>query len=83
MRRAITAGCDGKTTLALAPSQRHGVAVRSSQALQPSLISDAARKSRTIERKLKGVQLLPSAGAETLLAEAVEADDGVDIRPPV
>jgi DNA recombination protein RmuC len=48
-----------------------------------NVMDDAARKSRTIERKLKGVQLLPSAGAETLLAEAVEADDGVDIRPPV
>jgi DNA recombination protein RmuC len=48
-----------------------------------NVMDDAARKSRTIERKLKGVQLLPSAGAESLLAEAVEADDGVDIRPPV
>ena len=48
-----------------------------------NVMDDAARKSRTIERKLKGVQLLPSAGAETLLAEATEADDGVDIRPPV
>ena len=48
-----------------------------------NVMDDAARKSRTIERKLKGVQLLPSAGAETLLAEAAEADDGVDIRPPV
>ena len=48
-----------------------------------NVMDDAARKSRTIERKLKGVQLLPSAGAETLLAEAVEAEDGVDIRPPV
>ncbi len=48
-----------------------------------NVMDDAARKSRTIERKLKGVQLLPSAGAENLLAEAAEADDGVDIRPPV
>jgi DNA recombination protein RmuC len=48
-----------------------------------NVMDDAARKSRTIERKLKGVQMLPSAGAETLLAEAAEADDGVDIRPPV
>ena len=48
-----------------------------------NVMDDAARKSRTIERKLKGVQLLPSAGAETLLAEAAEVDDGVDIRPPV
>ena len=48
-----------------------------------NVMDDAARKSRTIERKLKGVQLLPSAGAETLLAQAAEADDGVDIRPPV
>ena len=48
-----------------------------------NVMDDAARKSRTIERKLKGVQLLPSAGAETLLAQAAEADDGVEIRPPV
>lgn len=46
-----------------------------------NVMDDAARKSRTIERKLKGVQLLPSEGATGVLAEAAEADDGVDIRP--
>ena len=46
-------------------------------------MDDAARKSRAIERKLKGVQSLPDASADKLLEAAVEEDDGVDIRPPV
>ncbi len=51
-----------------------------------NVMDDAARKSRTIERKLKGVQMLPVAGAENVLEqadEATEPEDGVDIRPPV
>ena len=48
-----------------------------------NVMDDAARKSRTIERKLKGVQSLPEESAEKLLAEAAEKDDGVDIRPLV
>lgn len=48
-----------------------------------NVMDDAARKSRTIERKLKGVQSLPDASADKLLEAAVEEDDGVDIRPPV
>jgi DNA recombination protein RmuC len=48
-----------------------------------NVMDDAARKSRTIERKLKGVQSLPEENAAKLLAEAAETDDGVDIRPPV
>ena len=46
-------------------------------------MDDAARKSRTIERKLKGVQSLPEESAAKLLADAAENDDGVDIRPLV
>ena len=46
-------------------------------------IDAAATKSRAIERKLKGVQALPAASAETLLEAAGEAEDGVDICPPV
>jgi DNA recombination protein RmuC len=48
-----------------------------------NVMDDAARKSRAIERKLKGVQSLPDASADKLLEAAVEEDDGVDIRPPV
>ncbi len=48
-----------------------------------NVMDDAARKSRTIERKLRAVQSLPDASAEKLLAEAVEADEGVDICPPL
>ena len=48
-----------------------------------NVMDDAARKSRTIERKLKGVQSLPNESAEALLAEAAEPGDGVDICPPV
>lgn len=48
-----------------------------------NVMDDAARKSRTIERKLRGVQSLPDANADKLLEAAVEEDDGVDIRPPV
>ena len=48
-----------------------------------NVLDDAARKSRTIERKLKGVQSLPEENAANLLAEAAEKDDGVDIRPLV
>ncbi len=48
-----------------------------------NVMDDAARKSRTIERKLKGVQTLPEGSAEKLLSEAAESEDGVDIRPPV
>ena len=48
-----------------------------------NVMDDAARKSRVIERKLKGVQSLPDASADKLLEAAVEEDDGVDIRPPV
>lgn len=48
-----------------------------------NVMDDAARKSRTIERKLKGVQSLPEENAVRLLAEAVENEDGVDICPPV
>jgi len=48
-----------------------------------NVMDDAARKSRTIERKLKGVQSLPNESAEVLLAEAAEPGDGVDICPPV
>lgn len=50
------------------------------------VMDDAARKSRTIERKLRGVQLMPTEGAQTLLEQAtepVEAEDGVDIRSSV
>jgi DNA recombination protein RmuC len=46
-------------------------------------IDAAATKSRAIERKLKGVQALPAAAADTLLEAAGEAEDGVDICPPV
>ena len=46
-------------------------------------IDAAATKTRTIERKLRGVQVLPSESAEMLLEEAVEPGDGVDIRPVV
>ena len=46
-------------------------------------IDAAATKTRTIERKLRGVQVLPSDSAEMLLEEAVEPGDGVDIRPVV
>ena len=48
-----------------------------------NVMDDAARKSRTIERKLKGVQSLPNESAEAVLAEAAEPGDGVDICPPV
>ena len=48
-----------------------------------NVMDDAARKSRVIERKLKGVQSLPEENAAKLLAEAAEKDDGVDIRPLV
>ncbi len=48
-----------------------------------NVMDDAARKSRTIERKLKGIQSLPEASADKLLDAAVEVDDGVDICPPV
>lgn len=46
-------------------------------------IDAAATKSRAIERKLKGVQALPVATADTLLEAAGESEDGVDICPPV
>ena len=48
-----------------------------------NVMDDAARKSRTIERKLKGVQFLPEESAEKLLADAAEKEDGVDSRPLV
>ena len=45
---------------------------------------DAATvKTRTIERKLRGVQAMPVENAEKLLEEAAEPGDGVDIRPMV
>ena len=55
------------------------------------VMDDAARKSRTIERKLRGVQLMPAEGAQALLeqttepmeAEGMAAEDGVDIRSSV
>ncbi len=39
-------------------------------------IEDAARKSRTIERKLKDVQELPSSEAVTLIGDIEEAENG-------
>lgn len=55
-----------------------------------NVMDDAARKSRTIERKLKGVQMLTVEGAETLLedsgegaVEESEPESGMDICPPV
>jgi len=41
-----------------------------------NVMDDAARKSRTIERKLKGVQSLPNESAVALLAEAAEPVTG-------
>jgi len=46
-------------------------------------IDAATTKTRTIERKLRGVQVLSSEKAEMLLEEAAEPGDGVDIRPMV
>lgn len=48
-----------------------------------NVMDDAARKSRSIERKLKGVQSLPDESAEKLLSEAAETEDSVDICPPL
>ena len=46
-------------------------------------IDAASTKTRAIERKLRGVQALPSESADLLLEEAAEPGDGVDIRPVV
>lgn len=42
-------------------------------------IDTAARKSRTIERKLRSVQELPSTQADALLPELAEPDNEVDV----